>query len=139
MGLDVGDVRIGVALSDTLRLLASEAGIVRRDDGQPAARVAEMAREADVELVVIGLPRNMDGTLGPQARKVQNFAEKLQEELAPLLPDTKIVYWDERLTTSQAHNMRLQSGARKKQRQKPVDSLAATIILQNYLDYLRRT
>lgn len=138
MGLDVGDVRIGIALSDESRFLATAAGIVVRAKGQPALRIAEMARDRQVGVVVIGLPENADGTLGPQAKKVQNFAARLEAELQEVAPGVTIVFHDEFLSSQDAREQRLQSGAGKKKRQQPVDALAAAIILQGYLDELRR-
>lgn len=134
MGLDVGDVRIGIALSDESRLLATAAGIVVRSKGRPARRVVEMARDQRVGRIVVGLPVNADGTLGPQARRVRNFAARLVEELREVAPEVEVVFWNEYLSSQIARERLLQSGAGKKKRRQPVDALAAEVILQEYLD-----
>lgn len=133
LALDVGDARIGVAVSDETRLIAQTLAVVERSAGHPASRIVQLARENAAGSVVVGMPKNMDGTLGPQARKAQKFAQQLGQ----LAPELEILYWDERLSTFQARAMLIETGARKKQRQKPVDALSAAIILQAYLDHLR--
>lgn len=133
LALDVGDARIGVAVSDQTRLIAQSLTIVERSAGHPAQRIIELAHQQEAPIIVVGIPRNMDGSLGPQAKKARKFAEQLHE----LAPELELVYWDERLSTFQARAILLESGAKKKQRQKPVDAVSAAIILQAYLDFLR--
>ena len=106
---------------------------MRRKDGDPVARVAALVREHSAGRIVVGLPRNMDGTSGPQARKVQNFAAQLQAAV----PDVEIAYWDERLSSREAQAIVIRSGARKQKRAQPQDDVAAAVILQAYLDHLR--
>ncbi len=130
-GLDVGDARIGIALADPGLSLATPLTIIQRTKGRPAEKVANLLRERDITDVVIGLPRNMDGTLGPQARKCQNFGEKLQEAW----PEAQLHYWDERLSTQTAREMRILSGAGRKKRAQPIDAEAAAVILQEFLDH----
>jgi putative holliday junction resolvase len=133
MGLDVGDARIGVALSDQGRMLASPHSIIERSAGSPVAHVVELAGKNSVETVVLGLPKNMNGTIGDQARKVQYFAQQLTQ----MAPTLKLAFVDERMTTSLSHAMLRDAGARKKKRKQHVDALSASLILQSYLDMER--
>jgi putative Holliday junction resolvase len=132
LALDVGDARIGIALSDETRLLASPAAIVERSAGDPARRVAELIGRHSASLLLVGLPRNMDGTSGFQARKAEKFAR----EVAALAGGIEVVFWDERLSTVEAHAIRQRGGASRKARRKPVDALSAAVILQSYLEFL---
>lgn len=132
VGLDVGDRRIGVAVSDATGLIASAVGnIVRSDDdyeGDLKKTAAEIER-LNGEQIVIGLPKNMNGTIGPRAQAIQQFAEDLKKYTS--LP---IAFWDERLTTVAAEKMMIQAGVRRDKRKKNVDRIAATFILQDFLD-----
>ena len=129
MGLDVGDRRIGLALSDPLGILASGLGALeRRDPERDVEAILALARENQVNRVVVGLPRHLDGSLGEQARKVQAFAQKLGE----LLP-VPLEYWDERLSTVAARERLREAGVKRASRHR-VDAAAATVILQGYLD-----
>jgi putative Holliday junction resolvase len=131
MGLDVGDRRIGVALSDETATLASALVTVTRSGGRKdAALVADLARRHDVAAVVVGLPLNMDGTRGPQAEKVLGFVEGLRRRLAPV----PVVTRDERLTTVEAEEKLREAGLGWKERKRVVDQAAAVVILQEYLD-----
>lgn len=133
LGIDVGDSRIGFALSDPTGLLASPLGVYRRrrlsDD---VAHVVDLVHEYDVERVIVGLPRNMNGSEGPQAEKTREFALALADN------GLDIAMWDERLTTVQA--TRILEGRRVKRRriQEQVDALAAALILDSYLRSLPR-
>ena len=128
MGLDVGDSRIGVALSDPLGILASPLTIVTRSDIEAdTAAILALARRHDVESIVIGLPRNMDGSEGTQAGKVRDFTAALS-----LRTDLPIVFQDERLSTVEA--MRLFKEAGKTGRGTRYDAAAAALILQAHLD-----
>lgn len=133
-GLDVGDARIGIALADLGQTLASPVTIIQRAKGRPAEKIANLLRERGVTDVVIGLPLNMDGSTGPQARKCRNFGEKLRE----VWPEVLIHYWDERLSTSTAHELRLQSGVSRAKRAAPIDAEAAAVILQEFLEHRQR-
>lgn len=135
LALDVGDARIGVAVSDPTGVLASPFTIIHRTEGKALGRIAQIVQDQGCAQIVAGLPRNMDGSLGPQAAKVQRFADELRK----LLPGVEITYWDERRTTMQARDNRLAAGKRKTQRAQAIDSEAAAILLQTYLDYLRRS
>jgi len=138
LGLDVGDRRIGVAVSDPTGLLAGAFGVVERQNSpsanlaRDAERIAAIAREVEAEGIVIGLPRRMDGTLGDQAAKVERFADELSRHLG--LP---VEYWDERLSTVEANRIMRDAGVRGEKRRGKVDAVAATLILQTYLDRKR--
>ena len=132
--LDVGDARIGLAVSDGLMSMAHPLEVVERAKGQPARKIACLARQIEADLILVGLPLNMDGSQGPQAHKALGFAEQLRQET----PGTKIATWDERLTTRHARELRIEAGAGKKKRAQPVDALSAALILQNYLDFLAK-
>ncbi len=132
LGLDVGDVRIGIALSDLLMLTAQgQESYTRQSETKDIAYITEMMNKNDVDTILCGLPKNMNGTLGPQAEKVQAFAEKLKEASGK-----KLVYWDERLSTVAAENTLLEADMSRKKRRKVVDKLAAVVILQGYMDSL---
>lgn len=133
LALDVGDVRIGVAASDELGLLAHPVTIIDRSKGKPVERVLEQAKAAETSVVVVGLPMNTDGTLGSQARKAKKFAERLRAAS----PELEIVFWDERFSTADAKAALLESGAGRKRRAQPMDALSAAVILQDYLEHFR--
>lgn len=130
IGVDYGDVRTGIAVSDVSGLLAS--GICYLREGgmkNTAVRVAEIAREKGAVGFVIGLPRNMDGSEGFRAETVRAFAALLANE-----SDLPIYWCDERLSTMEAHRLLTMSGTHGKKRKERVDTLSAQIILQDYLD-----
>ena len=131
LGLDVGDRRIGVALSDETATLASALTTLTRSGGRKdATLVADLARRHEVAAVVVGLPLNMDGTRGPQAEKVLGFVESLRRRLAHV----PVVTRDERLTTVEAEEKLREAGVGWKERKRVVDQAAAVVILQEYLD-----
>ncbi|MCM3632391.1 MULTISPECIES: Holliday junction resolvase RuvX [Paenibacillus] len=130
MGLDYGDRRIGVAISDELRWTAQGLTVVeKRRDGGELDRIAELAQEHDVSEVVVGLPKNMNGTIGPRGEICQDFAEQVRQKLG--MP---VHLWDERLTTVAAERTLAEAEIGLKKRKQVVDKMAATLILQNYLD-----
>jgi len=132
LALDHGTKRIGVAVSDELKMIAQPLEFI---PAEPFAdfltRLKAILREKEVELILLGLPRNMDGTYGPAALKVQDFAAALRGALT--IP---IQTWDERLTSVQANRFLIQSGVRREKRKEKVDKMAAAILLQSYLDNL---
>lgn len=130
MALDLGDRRIGVAVSDALGLTAQGVGVVeRRRDGREFEEIERLVREREIREIVVGLPRNMDGSIGPRGEICIAFAEALREKLH--LP---VHLWDERLTTVTAERTLLAADVSRKKRRQVVDKMAATIILQHYLD-----
>lgn len=132
LGLDVGNKRIGVAASDELLLCAHGLCVYKRsDDASDMAYFADLSKKQRITHLVVGLPRNMDGSVGYQAEAAQSFGDALAKFLA--LP---ITYWDERLTTRLALGTLRECGASAKQRKGAVDKIAASHILQSYLDSL---
>jgi putative Holliday junction resolvase len=130
MGLDVGEKRIGIALSDELGLTAQPYQTLTRESlDRDLGAVRRIVEEQGVCTVVVGLPRNMDGSLGRQARRVTTFAAKVEAFL-----DVPVVPWDERLSTVAAGRILTQADVRRAKRKKYVDKLAAAVILQGYLD-----
>jgi len=130
LALDHGTVRIGLAVSDELGMLAHPLDALPAEP-LPAFLDAlqKLIREREIALILVGLPRNMDGSRGPAVEKVEAFVHLLRETIA--IP---IRTWDERLTTLQAHRMLAESGKREKERRGRVDSSAAAVLLQSYLD-----
>jgi putative Holliday junction resolvase len=130
LALDHGTRRVGVAVSDEMHLIAQPLEYIAPEPfADFLARLKEILREKEIGLIVIGLPRNMDGSYGPAALKVQEFAAALKD--AVTIP---LQLWDERLTTSQAQKYLIQGGVRRDQRKEKVDKTAAAILLQSYLD-----
>ena len=129
MAIDYGDARTGVAVSDPTGLLAGYTTVIQsRKAEQVAEEVARIAKERGVEELVMGFPRNMDGTEGPRAELYREFARMLERETG--LP---IRLWDERRTTIEAHAILHESGKRMKAHKKNVDAVAASLILEGYL------
>lgn len=132
LALDIGDVRIGLAISDVLGITANPLETYRRkkDDLQgDCAYIAALAREKGAEKLVLGLPVNMDGTEGPRVEKTREFAACLAAHT-----DLPIDYQDERLTTVTAERVLIEQGVRREKRKEVIDKVAATIILRCYLD-----
>ena len=135
IGLDIGTVRIGVAQSDIMQIIASSTEvIVRKSPQQDAARVAQICKNLGAEKLVVGLPLQMNGEAGMSVEMVKNFVAVLE----PLIPNIPIIYQDERLSTVSAQRMLIESDMRREKRKGVVDKVAATIILQNYLDKQKR-
>jgi putative holliday junction resolvase len=133
LALDVGDARIGVAVSDPTGTLASPRGVIRRRSTTVAYEaIARAVAETGAEQVVIGLPISLDGTLHAQARAVQAFGERLGRRL-----HIPVAYWDERLTTVAAAEALRAAGVRPDRIRERIDAAAAAIILQEYLDHQR--
>jgi putative Holliday junction resolvase len=128
LGLDVGGKRIGIAVSDEGQILASPWGMV--EQGRNAIEdIGRIAREAGAVAIVAGLPTGLSGREGAQAADTRRFADSVGEALG--LP---LSYWDERLTSSQAERMLVDAGMRRKERRSQIDALAASLMLQTYLD-----
>ncbi len=134
LGLDVGDNTLGVAVSDELGLTAQGVTVHRRTSmANDLAFLREMCALHEVAAVVVGLPKNMDGSLGPQAQKTLAFIERVRRACA--IP---VIAWDERLTTQAAERALLEANARRRRRQAVRDRLAAQLILQSYLEWRTR-
>jgi putative Holliday junction resolvase len=132
LALDHGTRRVGVAISDELKMIAQPLEYISAEPfGDFLARLKQILREKEVELILLGMPRNMDGSYGPAALKVQEFAAVLKDNIA-----TPIKLWDERLTSAQAQRFLIQGNVRREQRKEKVDKTAAAILLQSYLDSL---
>lgn len=129
LGIDHGDARIGLAVSDELGMLAHPLETITVKDGNPLTRIAQVVAEKNVGQIVIGLPKNMDGTSGPAAEKVRAFAARLRENVA-----CPVLLWDERLTTVAAQRALHEAGRNAKQSRAVIDQAAAQIILQGWLD-----
>ena len=130
LGIDYGTVRIGLALSDPTRTLASPLPFLENNSPQQVTQaLSELIQTHQISALIIGLPRNMDGTYGPSAQKVRDFISQIQKDIP--LPITPI---DERLTTAQASKQLTGIGLNQKQLRKKVDSSSACLILQQYLD-----
>lgn len=131
LGLDVGDVRIGVALSDESATIASGLPTVARVGPKKDLKaVAELVRAHGAGELVVGLPKRLDGTIGPQAEKVLGFMEGLKRHVS-----VPVVAWDERFTTALAQQALIEGDVSRRDRKDHVDKVAAILILQNYLDY----
>lgn len=134
MGIDYGDARTGVAVSDLLcTIVGSTAVVPSRNTDKAIADIVRMAKENEVGEIVVGLPRNMDGSEGPRAELCRAFADRLGE--ATGLP---IHMWDERRTTVEAHNILSEHNYHGKKRKNTVDAVAASLILEGYLNYRGR-
>ena len=134
LAIDYGTKRMGIAISDELKLIAQPLEFIPAAPfADFLARLKELLHEKEVDLVVVGMPRNLDGSYGQAALTVQDFTTVLKGALA-----VPIQTWDERLTSAQANRFLLQGGARRKERRKKVDQTAAAILLQSYLDSLSR-
>ena len=132
MAIDYGDQRIGLAVSDLLGLLCGEAWTMEEWNRERAARrIAEEAKKREVGTLVLGLPKNMDGTEGPRAEKSRAFRELLIAESG--LP---VVLWDERRSSIEAHAILHANGRREKLHRRSVDAIAASLILEGYLGSL---
>ena len=133
MAIDYGDARTGVAISDPTGLLAGFTTVIHsRKPEAVAAELARLVREHRVEELVMGFPRNMDGTEGPRAELYRAFAGQVEAACG-----LKPVLWDERRTTVEAHSILHASGKRMKTHKKTVDAVAATLILEGYLTFKR--
>jgi len=133
MAIDYGDVRTGVAVSDETAVLAGETWVLtERNERAVASHIVDEALKRGISKIILGYPKNMNGTLGPRA--------ELSEKLAGLIRakcDIEVILWDERMTTISAHRILTDAGKRGKKRKKTIDAVAAALILENYLDSLK--
>lgn len=130
MGLDVGEKTIGVAVSDPMGWTAQGIKTIRRSGIKTdLIEIINIVKEYNVEKIVVGLPKNMNGTIGPSGERIMEFSEKLKTEL-----NLEIILQDERLTTVAAEKMLIAADVSRKKRKQVIDTVAATYILQGYLD-----
>ena len=135
LGLDIGDARTGVAISDELGIAAHPlCTIQRRSRKAVLAELQELVTAHKVERIVVGLPLQLDGETGPQAKKVKQFAEKLERQV-----NLPIVFWDESFTTVEAAQILQGTKKRRKKRKQVIDQVAAVLILEGYLEELRNS
>lgn len=133
MGIDYGDARTGLAVSDEMNILVGEAWTLNEWNPERVADViAQEAQKRNVRRLVVGLPKNMDGSEGPRAEKCRDFAELLRSKT-----DIELVMWDERRSSIEAHAILHANGKREKKHRKTVDAVAASLILEGYLGTLR--
>ena len=133
LALDVGDKTIGVAVCDELRLTAQGVEVIRRTSAaKDFSRLNELITQYEVGLVVIGLPKNMNGTIGPRGELTKEFANAL----AKAAPQVEITFWDERLSTVAAQKALIAADVSRAKRRQVIDKMAAVFILQGYLDCL---
>lgn len=133
LGLDYGSKTVGVAVSDELMMLAHGVEIIRRDSEKKIRktliRIEQLIAEYNVEKIVLGFPKNMNNTIGERAEKTLEFKEMIERRTG-----LEVILWDERLSTVSAHKLMMETGVRRENRDKYVDSIAAAFILQGYLD-----
>ncbi len=132
LGFDLGTRTLGISISDTTKTIASGLTTLRFPDGEYEALdqpIIDLIKDMKIEKIVLGLPKNMNNTLGPRAEATIAFKERLEKII-----DIEIVLQDERLSTVSAHNYLLEANVSRKKRKKVVDKMAANIILQTYLD-----
>ena len=133
MGIDYGDARTGLAVSDEMNILVGEAWTLNEWNPERVADViAQEAQKRNVRRLVLGLPKNMDGSEGPRAEKCRSFAELLRSKT-----DIELVMWDERRSSIEAHAILHSNGKKEKKHRKTVDAVAASLILEGYLGTLR--
>ena len=133
MGIDYGDARTGLAVSDEMNILVGEAWTLNEWDPERVAdTIASEAEKRNVKRLVLGLPKNMDGSEGPRAEKCRAFAELLRTKT-----DIELVMWDERRSSIEAHAILHAVGKKEKKHRKTVDAVAASLILEGYLGTLR--
>ena len=134
IGLDVGDVRIGVAKCDPLGILATALEVIDRNVTDPIERIKEILSDEGTKKIVVGMPKSLDGTKNIQAEKVEKFISEMKEKIERI----EVITVDERYTTTEAeHYLKNYSKKSGKERRKVVDMVAASIILQKYLDTLK--
>lgn len=134
MGIDYGDARTGIAVSDAGGLIVGQTTVIHSWNREKTAeQISTLVKQHGVERLVMGLPRNMDGTEGPRAALYREFAALVEEKTG-----MEVVLWDERRTTVEAHQILSEHNYHGKKRKNTVDAVAASLILEGYLNYLRR-
>jgi putative Holliday junction resolvase len=134
IALDVGSVRIGVAITDPIGIFAQGLTVLQAK-GDWVADLAALVEQNGVSAILIGMPRRTDGSLGPEAGKMKKVADRLSSRF----PNLEVIAWDERFTTTMAQAALIEANVSRKNRKKSVDKVAATLLLQNYLDFTHRS
>ena len=135
LALDVGDRRVGVAVSDEGALLATPLTVIRRSSKvEDFAKIARLVREQGAGMLVIGHPLNADGSAGPQARRVERYAAAMSDALRLEGLSLPMIMWDEHGSTQRAQTLMISAGRSAKDRRRQIDAAAAAVILQDYLD-----
>ena len=129
LAIDLGEARVGIAVSDDLGMLAHPMETIQVKAGRVVQRILEITREKGTQTIVVGMPRNMDGTFGPAAQKAREFIESLKLETL-----CRVVPWDERLTTVSAQRSLHEAGKNARAQKAIIDQVAAQILLQSWLD-----
>lgn len=133
LSVDYGDKRTGIAVCDKLEMLATSVCVITEWNADVlASKIADIAKDKNADEIVVGLPKNMDGSKGFRAEACEELGEKIR-----MFTDIPVVFWDERLTTVSAHRILSENNVRGKKRKNVVDAVAAEIILQNYIDSRR--
>jgi putative Holliday junction resolvase len=133
MGIDLGDKRVGIAISDPLKITAQGECVLDRKEASLIDKIKTLCQEEGVSEIVLGLPLNMDGSKGPKAQQAEVFGEILKERI-----NLEVKLWDERLTTVVAERAMLEANTSRKKRKEKIDKIAAQLILQGYLDSIGR-
>ena len=137
LGLDYGEKYVGVAVSDSLLLTAQPLEAIQRKEENKLrrtyARIEELVKEYEVQKIVVGLPKNMDDSEGTSASKCRDFAANVNRRTG-----IEVILWDERLSSVSANRILEETGIRKENRKEVIDKIAASVFLQNYLDFLSR-
>ena len=129
LGIDPGEARVGVALSDDLGMLAHPLETIDASRHDPCERIAELAAQRQARAIIVGVPRNMDGSFGPAAEKARALIERLRQQVA-----CQVIPWDERLTTVSAQRALRNAGRKAKDQRSVIDQVAAQILLQSWID-----
>jgi putative holliday junction resolvase len=135
LSLDFGERRIGVAVSDPLGITAQGVSVIERGSSikKDLELIKQLIHTYEVDGIILGLPKNMNGTEGPAAEKARSFGRLLEENFS-----LQVIYWDERLSTSFAERVMIDANLSRRKRKTKIDKLAAVVILQNYLDFQNR-
>lgn len=135
VGIDVGDSRIGLSISDGKRMIAFPLAVIKRENNSYGFKKMEkLLKERDIEAFVVGLPVQSDGSMGNQCEKVLNYVESLKKYFK-----SEVIVWDERYTTVIAEKILIETNTKREKRRKVVDEVAAQLILQSYMDYLNKS
>lgn len=129
LGLDIGSKRIGVAASDPLGITAQGLFTIEREKEDVLKKLRDIVLKEEIKEIVVGLPLNMNGSCGPQARGAIAFADKLKEKF-----DIPVKLWDERMSTIEVERVMIEAGTSRNKRKKKIDKLAAQVVLQSYLN-----